>query len=68
MKINAWSVRGPKQKLTKFIYEKRFGISDVLIKIKYCSLLKADTFLGDTQYPFLCHPKIKEYTPFYKYF
>ena len=56
MKINAWAVLKPKQKLTKFSYEKEIGDNDVLIKINYCSLLKADTFFidnfwGDTKYP-----------------
>jgi len=56
LKINSWAVKGPKQKLTKFIYEQRIGSNDVLVQIKYCSLLKADIFFidnfwGDTKYP-----------------
>lgn len=56
MKINAWAVKEPKQPLTQFSYEKEVGDNDVLVQIKYCSLLKADTFFidnywGDTKYP-----------------
>lgn len=56
MKIRAWAAKNPKQPLTPFTYEKSLGENDVLIKIKYCSLSKADTFFidnfwGDMKFP-----------------
>ncbi len=56
MIINAWASKGPKQKLMPYIYEKNVSDEDVLVKIQYCSLLKADTFFidnfwSDTKYP-----------------
>jgi len=58
MKINAWAVKRPKQKLEPYTYEKEIGENDVLVQIKYCSLLKADTFFidnlwGDSKYPLI---------------
>lgn len=56
MKIHAWAAKGPKQKLLPYTYEKEIGENDVLVQVKYCSLLKADTFFidnlwGDSKYP-----------------
>ena len=56
MEIKAWAIKQYKQGLTKYTYEKNVGENDVLIQIKYCSLLKADIFFidnfwGDTKYP-----------------
>lgn len=56
MKINAWVALEPKRKLTKFSYQKDVGENEILVKIKYCSLLKADIFFidnfwRDTKYP-----------------
>ena len=58
MKINAWAAKGPKQKLMPYTYEKKVGENDLLIKIQYCSLLKADAFFidnvwGDSKYPLI---------------
>jgi D-arabinose 1-dehydrogenase-like Zn-dependent alcohol dehydrogenase len=56
MIINAWAALGTKQKLSKFSYDKDMGENDILVQIKYCSLLKADIFFidnfwNDTKYP-----------------
>lgn len=56
MKINAWAVKAPKEKLEKFVYEKEIGPLDVLISIKYCSFTRGDVrfidnFWEDTSYP-----------------
>ena len=56
MKITAWAALKPKDKLRKYTYQKNLGKNDVLIDIKYCSLLTADVFFinnfwGDSKYP-----------------
>ncbi len=56
MEIKAWAVKTPKQDLREYRYKKDMGENDVLIQIKYCSLLKADIFFmdnfwSDTKYP-----------------
>ena len=58
MKIHAWAAKGPKQQLLPYTYEKEIGENDVLVQVKYCSLLKADTFFidnlwGDSKYPLI---------------
>lgn len=56
MDIKAWGADKPNEKVHELHYQKELGENDVLIDLKYCSLLRADVFFienfwGDTKYP-----------------
>lgn len=56
MDIKAWGVEKANEKIHEFHYRKELGENDVLIDLKYCTLLRADVFFignfwGDSKYP-----------------
>lgn len=56
MNIKAWGVDKPNEKLHELHYKKELGENEVVIDLKYCSLLRADVFFienfwGDSKYP-----------------
>jgi uncharacterized zinc-type alcohol dehydrogenase-like protein len=56
MDIKAWGVDKPNEKIHELHYQKELGENEVLIHLKYCSLLRADVFFienfwGDSKYP-----------------
>jgi len=56
MNIKAWGVEKPKERIHEISYQQDIGDDDVLIDLKYCSLLRADVFFidnfwGDSKYP-----------------
>ncbi len=56
MKIVAYAVRQPGGKAEPFVYERRIGRNDVLIKISHCAVTTGDTQMinnewGDSKFP-----------------
>lgn len=56
MNIKAWGVDQQKEKIHELIYQREIGSNEVLVDLKYCSLLRADVFFidnfwGDSKYP-----------------
>ena len=56
MNIQAWGVDKPSEKIHKLHYQKELGGNDVLVDLKFCTLLRADVFFidnfwGDSKYP-----------------
>lgn len=56
MDIKAWGVEKADEKIHEFHYQKELGENEVLIDLKYCTLLRADVFFignfwGDSKYP-----------------
>lgn len=56
MNIKAWGVDRQKENIHELTYDKELGNNEVLVDIKFCSLLRADVFFienfwGDSKYP-----------------
>lgn len=56
MNIKAWGVEKAGENIHELHYQKEIGDNEVLVDLKYCSLLRADVFFignfwGDSKYP-----------------
>jgi D-arabinose 1-dehydrogenase-like Zn-dependent alcohol dehydrogenase len=63
MKIEAYAVKQPGGKVEPFVYERRIGKHDVLIKISYCAVATGDVQMmnnewGDSRFPLVAGHEI----------